>query len=104
MTDQVERSHDIARRANMLRIYRATGYLQGYLNAAVVYDNSFTPEVETALAALKQLLPYAQERSTGDLHRAGTPEARELLDAVMQSVTDWDAETRRGPDDQHEDE
>lgn len=100
MTDQMERSYDIARRANMFRIYRATGYLQGYLNAAVVYDNAFTPEVEAALSALKQLLPYAQERSTGDLHRAGTPEARELLDAVMQSVADWDAEMQRDPDDE----
>lgn len=102
MTDQMERSYDIARRANMFRIYRATGYLQGYLNAAVVYDNAFTPEVETALAALKQLLPYAQERSVGDLHRARTPEAQELLDAVMKSVDDWDAEMRRDPDDEDE--
>ena len=65
----------------------------------MVYDNAFTPEVEAALAAIKQLLPYAQARSVGDLHRAGTPEARELMDTVMASVADWDAEMRRDPDD-----
>lgn len=102
MTDRMKRSYDIASRANMFRIFRATGYLQGYLNAAVVYDNAFTPEVEATLSALKQLLPYAQERSVGDLHRPGTPEAQELLDAVMKSVADWDAELRRDTDDEDE--
>lgn len=102
MTDQMERSYDIARRANMFRIYRVTGVLQGLLNAAIVYDNAFTPEVEAALTALKRLLPYARERSIGDLHPAGTPEAQELLDAVMKSVTDWDAEMRRDQDDEDE--
>jgi hypothetical protein len=101
--ERMQRSYDIARRANMFRIYRAAGVMQGYLNAAVVYDNAFTPEVETAAAALKRLLPCAHERSTGDLHRAGTPEAQELMDAVMASVADWDTEMRRGPDDDEDD-
>lgn len=94
----MQRSYDIARRANMFRIYRAAGYMKGYLDAAVVYDNAFTPEVEAAVAALNPLQRYAQERSTGDLHRAGTPEAQELMDAVMASVADWDAEMRSDPD------
>lgn len=38
----------------------------------------------------------------GDLHRAGTPGAQELIDAVMASVADWDAEMRREPDDEDE--
>ena len=104
MTDSMERSYDIARRANMFRIYRETGILQGYLNAAIVYDNAIDPEVDAALSALKRLLPYAQQRSVGDLHRAGTPAARELLDAVSRSVADWDAEMHRDPDDDYEDE
>lgn len=102
MTASMDRSYDIARRANMFRIYRAAGVMKGFLDAAVVYDNAFTAEVEAAVAALKRLGPYALERSTGDLHRAGTPEAQELMDAVMKSVEDWDAEMRRDPDDEDE--
>jgi hypothetical protein len=100
--EQMERSYDIARRANMFRIYPAAGVMQGLLNAAIVYDNAFTPEVEATVAALKRLLPYARERSTGDLHRVGTPEALDLMEAVMASVADWDTEMRRGPDDEDE--
>lgn len=99
MTDQMERSYDIARRANMFRVYREAGVLQGLLNAAIVYDHAIDPEVDAALSALKRLLPYAQERSVGDLHRAGTPDAQELIDAVSASVAEWDAEIRRDPDD-----
>lgn len=32
----------------------------------------------------------------------GTPEAQELLDAVMAAVAEWDAELRRDPDDKDE--
>jgi len=103
MTDQMERSYDITRRANMFRVYREAGVLQGLLDAAIVYDHAIDPEVDAALTALKRLLPYAQERSVGDLNRAGTPAARELLDAVSRSVAEWDAEMRRDPDD-YEDE
>lgn len=99
MTDQMERSYDIARRANMFRIYREAGVLQGLLNAAIVYDHAIDPEVDAALSLLKRLLPYAQERSVGDLHRAGTPAAREVLESVSRSVAEWDAEMRRDPDD-----
>lgn len=103
MDERMQRSHDIARRANMFRIYRAAGYMRGYLDAAIVYDHAIDPEVDAALSALKRLLPYAQERSVGDLHRDGTPDAQELLDAVMKSVEDWDAEMRRDPvDDEDE--
>lgn len=104
MTDQMERAYDIARRANMFRVYREAGVLQGLLNAAIVYDHAIEPEVDAALTALKRLLPYAQERSVGDLNRAGTPAAQELLDAVMKSVEDWDAEMRRDPDDYEDEE
>jgi SAM-dependent methyltransferase len=65
----------------MFRVYRATGVLQGLLNAAIVHDN-IDAEVEAALAAMKHLLSYAQERSVGGLHCAGTPQALELLDAA----------------------
>ena len=102
MTDQMERSYDIARRANMFRIYREAGVLQGLLNAAIVYDHAIDPEVDAALSALKRLLPYAQERSVGDLRSAGTPEAKALLDAVSRSVEEWDAEMRRDPHDEAE--
>ena len=37
MTDSMERSYDIARRANMFRVYREAGILQRLLNAAIVY-------------------------------------------------------------------
>jgi len=104
MTDQIERAYDIACRANMFRVYREAGVLQGLLNAAIVYDHAIEPEVDAALTALKRLLPYAQERSVGDLNRAGTPAAQELLDAVMKSVEDWDAEMRRDPDDYEDEE
>lgn len=104
MTDQMERAYDIACRANMFRVYREAGVLQGLLNAAIVYDHAIEPEVDAALTALKRLLPYAQERSVGDLNRAGTPAAQELLDAVMKSVEDWDAEMRRDPDDYEDEE
>ncbi|MBE5513751.1 Uncharacterised protein [Mycobacteroides abscessus subsp. abscessus] len=103
MTTSTELSYDIARRANMFRVYREAGVLQGLLNAAIVYDHAIEPEVDAALSALKRLLPYAQERSVGDLRRAGTPAARELLDAVSASVAEWDAEMRRNPGD-YEDE
>ena len=99
MTDQMERSYDIARRANMFRVYREAGVLQGLLNAAIVYDHAIEPEVDAALSVLKRLLPYAQERSVGDLRRNGTPAAQDLLSAVSKSVADWDAEMRRDPRD-----
>ncbi|MCV7043239.1 hypothetical protein H7J08_00920 [Mycobacterium frederiksbergense] len=99
MTDRMSRSRDIARRSNMFRIYRDAGVLQGLLNAAIIYEHAIAPEVDAALTALERLLPYAQERSVGDLNRAGTAEAQGLLDAVMKSVAEWDALTRRGPDD-----
>lgn len=62
--------------------------LQGLLNAAIVHDHANSPDVDAALSALDRLLPYAQERSVGDLNRAGTPEAQNLLDAVMKSVAE----------------
>lgn len=105
MTDRMSRSRDIARRSNMFRIYRDAGVLQGLLNAAIIYEHAIAPEVDAALTALQRLLPYAHERSVGDLNRAGTPEARELLDAVTESVAEWDALTRRNADeDEDEDE
>lgn len=98
VTDRMARSAEIARRANLFRIYREAGVLQGLLNAAIVHEHALDPEVVAALGALERMLPYAQERSVGDLRRAGTAEARELLDAVMASVAEWDAEMRRDPD------
>jgi hypothetical protein len=100
MTDRMERSYVIARRANMFRIYREAGILQGLLNAAIVYDHAIDPAVDATLSALKQLLPSAHERSIGDLSRVGTPEAQDLLDGVITSVAEWDAEMRRNPDDE----
>lgn len=82
----------------MFRMYREAGVLQGLLSAAVVHDHAVAPEVDAALTALSALLPYAQELSIGDLSRSGTAEAQEFLDAVMKSVAEWDALTRRCPD------
>lgn len=100
--EQMQPSYDVARRSNMFRIYREASILQGLLNAAIVYDHAIEPEVDAALSVLKRLLPYAQERSVGDLHRAGTPETQELLDAVTGSVAQWDAAMWRDPDDEDE--
>lgn len=98
VTDRMTRAAEVARRSNMFRIYREAGVLQGLLNAAVVRGHTLDPEIDAALTALERMLPYAQERSISDLHRAGTAEARELLDAVMRSVAEADALTRRDPD------
>lgn len=98
VTDRMTRAAEISRRANMFRIYRDAGALHGLLNAAVVHEHAVAPEVDAALTALSAVLPYAQERSVGDLNRAGTAEARALLDAVMRSVAESDALARRDPD------
>lgn len=84
----------------MFRVYRDAGVLQGLLNAAVVHDHAVAPEVDAALTALSALLPYAQELSIGDLSRSGTADAQELLDVVMALVAEWDALTRRNPNEE----
>ncbi|WP_142386911.1 hypothetical protein [Mycobacterium hubeiense] len=99
-TERMARSAEITRRSNMFRVYREAGVLQGLLMATVVHENAIDPEVGAALSAMKQLLPYAQERSVGDLMRRDTPESRELLDAVKAAMVEWDARMRRDdPDD-----
>ena len=87
----MERAADIARRAALFRVYRTAGVMNGLLQAAIVHEHTLRPEWTEAMTAMERVMPLAQELSGGDLHRAGTPEALELLDAVMASVADWDA-------------
>ena len=87
-----------ARRAALFRVYREAGIMQGLLNAAIIHEHLQRPEWTEALTAMEKVLPLAQNLSVGELHRAGTPEAQELLDAVMRSVSEWDAEMRREDD------
>lgn len=103
MTASMERSADIARRAALFRVYREAGVMQGLLHAAIVHEHQLRPEWTEALSALKRLLPLAQELSIGDLRRAGTLEAQELLEAVTASVAEWDAEMRRDDSDDEDD-
>lgn len=89
-----DRNSEVARRAEMFRIYRTAGAMRGFLQAAMIRYNAITPELDAALTAMDQLLPYAACESLGDLRDVDSPEARELGDAVRAAAAEWDAMIR----------
>jgi hypothetical protein len=73
------------------------------LSSASISEHILRPEFAEAMTAMERVWPLAQELAIGDLHCEGTPEALELLEAVMTSVADWDA-AMRDDGDSYEDE